>query len=111
MAAPRRVVALVVVLTVIGVIRGQMANRDDSAADESAPTDQGKYKAAGDEGLGAAIAIMLDNSGSMRDTARGDSRPKYEVARDALGAMLASTDSFVAKQAGFSVKVGLYYFS
>jgi len=70
-----------------------------------------KYTPAGDEGLGAAIAIMVDNSGSMRDKAGGDSRPKYQVARQALEEMLASTDSFAAKQPGFPIKVGLYYFS
>jgi Mg-chelatase subunit ChlD len=70
-----------------------------------------KYTPAGDEGLGAAIAIMVDNSGSMRETAKGDSRPKYRVARQALEEMLASTDSFAARQPGFPVKVGLYYFS
>ena len=47
----------------------------------------------------------------MRDKAGGDSRPKYQVARQALEEMLASTDSFAAKQPGFPIKVGLYYFS
>jgi uncharacterized protein YegL len=71
----------------------------------------GKYIPAGDEGLGAAVAIMVDNSGSMRDKAGGDDRPKFRVARQALEEMLASTDSFAAKQPGFPIKVGLYYFS
>jgi hypothetical protein len=57
------------------------------------------------------VAILLDNSGSMKESARGDSRPKYVVAREAVEAMLASTDSFVAKQPGFPIKVGLYRFS
>jgi Mg-chelatase subunit ChlD len=54
---------------------------------------------------------MVDNSGSMRETAGGDNRPKYRVARQALEEMLATTDSFIARQPGFPVKVGLYYFS
>jgi Mg-chelatase subunit ChlD len=54
---------------------------------------------------------MVDNSGSMRDKAGDDRRPKYQVARQALEEMLASTDSFAARQPGFPIKVGLYYFS
>ena len=70
-----------------------------------------KYVPAGDEGLGASIAILIDNSGSMKEEAEGDSRPKYIVAREAIEAMLASTDSFVAKQPDFPINVGLYRFS
>jgi Mg-chelatase subunit ChlD len=77
----------------------------------NAPRDTGKFVAKGDEGLGAAVAIMIDNSGSMREKAGNDTRPKYQVARAALEEMLASTDSFAAKQPGFPIKVGLYYFS
>lgn len=77
----------------------------------STPAAGGKYVPAGDEGLGAAVAIMVDNSGSMRDKAGGDDRPKFRVARQALEEMLASTDSFAARQPGFPIKVGLYYFS
>jgi Mg-chelatase subunit ChlD len=64
-----------------------------------------------DEGLGASIAIVIDNSGSMEEKAEGDSRPKYVVAREAFEAMLASTDSFVARQPDFPINVGLYRFS
>jgi hypothetical protein len=70
-----------------------------------------KYVPEGDEGLGASIAIVIDNSGSMKEEAEGDSRPKYIVAREALEAMLASTDSFVARQPDFPINVGLYRFS
>lgn len=71
----------------------------------------GPYARSPDEGLGAAVAIMVDNSGSMKDRAGGDNRPKFEVARDALEQMLASTDSFLARQPGYPIKVGLYQFS
>ncbi len=63
------------------------------------------------EGLGASVAILIDNSGSMTGTASGDSRPKYLVAREALEAMLATTDSFVARQPDFPVNVGIYQFA
>jgi Mg-chelatase subunit ChlD len=87
------------------------ATDDSSPAPASASRDTGRYKPAGDEGLGAAVAIMIDNSGSMKEKAGNDTRPKYQVARAALEEMLASTDSFAAKQPGFPIKVGLYYFS
>src|SRR5882672_12275617 len=74
---------------------------------ESAPT----YQAEVEEGLGAAVAILVDTSGSMRDEAPGDSRPKYVVAQEALEAMLDATDAFVAKRPDFPIKIGIYSFS
>jgi Mg-chelatase subunit ChlD len=69
------------------------------------------YQAEVQEGLGAAIAILIDTSGSMRQRAAGDDRPKFEVARDALAAMLDATDGFVAKRPDFPIKIGIYSFS
>jgi Mg-chelatase subunit ChlD len=69
------------------------------------------YQADVDEGLGAAVAILVDTSGSMRQDAPGDSRPKYLVARDALEAMLDATDAFVARRPDFPIKIGIYSFS
>ena len=79
-----------------------------AAADQasSAP-----YQAAIEEGLGAAVAILVDTSGSMAQTARGDSRPKYVIAQESLEAMLDATDAFVAKRPDFPIKIGLYSFS
>jgi hypothetical protein len=76
----------------------------DSAAD--AP-----YQAEVEEGLGAAVAILVDTSGSMRERAPGDSRPKYVVAHEAIEAMLDATDKFIAKRPDFPIKIGLYSFS
>lgn len=90
-------------------------SRDDArdsvraAADAGAPAD--KYVPEVEEGLGASVAILVDNSGSMEDRAKGDKRRKYVVAREALESMLASTDSFVARQPDFPINVGLYRFS
>ena len=64
-----------------------------------------------DEGLGAAIAILVDTSGSMKERAPGDSRPKYVVAQEALAAMLDATDAFMARRPDFPIKVGVYTFS
>ena len=47
----------------------------------------------------------------MRDTAPGDSRPKYVVAQEALENMLDATDAFMAKRPDFPVKIGVYSFS
>lgn len=69
------------------------------------------YQAETQEGLGAAVAILIDTSGSMRQRAAGDGRPKFEVARDALAAMLDATDAFVAKRPDFPIKIGIYSFS
>jgi hypothetical protein len=76
----------------------------DSAAD--AP-----YQAEVEEGLGAAVAILVDTSGSMRERAPGDTRPKYVVAHEAIEAMLDATDAFIAKRPNFPIKIGLYSFS
>jgi Mg-chelatase subunit ChlD len=83
--------------------RSRAAARDEA---DSAP-----YQAETQEGLGAAVAILIDTSGSMRDAAPGDSRPKSVVAREALEAMLDATDAVIAKRPEFPVKVGLYTFS
>ena len=92
--------------------------KSQSESDDSAPATSDssgavadKYVASVDEGLGASIAILIDNSGSMKKEAEGDDRPKYMVAREAIEAMLASTDSFVAKQPDFPINVGLYRFA
>jgi Mg-chelatase subunit ChlD len=69
------------------------------------------YQAEVEEGLGAAVAILVDTSGSMTDPVPGDSRPKSVVAREALEAMFNATDALVASRPEFSVKVGIYSFS
>ena len=69
------------------------------------------YQAEIEESLGAAVAILIDTSRSMREPAPGDGRPKYEVAHDALEAMLAATDAFVARRPDFPIKIGVYSFS
>ena len=110
-------VVLILLLSFVVIARTMQRRQTPATADDSTPPPAtatkttGKYVPAGDEGLGAAVAIMVDNSGSMREMAGSDTRPKFQVARQALEEMLASTDSFAAKQPGFPIKVGLYYFS
>jgi Mg-chelatase subunit ChlD len=88
-------------------------NRADRFADTSprAADSAATYQAEVEEGLGAAVAILIDTSGSMRDPAPGDRRPKFIVANEALEAMLDATDTFVAKRPDFPIKIGIYTFS
>jgi Mg-chelatase subunit ChlD len=99
----------VLALLILGVreFRRERAREERARDVESAAP----YQAEVDESLGAAVAILIDTSGSMRDTAPGDSRPKHVVAREALEAMLDATDAFVARRPDFPIKIGLYNFS
>ena len=83
--------------------------RADATPQES--TADAPYQAEVEEGLGAAVAILVDTSGSMKERAPGDSRPKYVVAHEALEAMLDATDAFIAKRPDFPIKIGVYSFS
>jgi Mg-chelatase subunit ChlD len=86
--------------------------RDREAATPQPAIADGRYKPSVQEGLGASVAILLDQSGSMKDPPkRGGGGPKFAVAREAIERVLAQTDSFVATQTGFPVNVGLYAFS
>lgn len=81
-----------------------------SSPDEAEPADA-PYQSEVDEGLGAAVAILIDTSGSMKEDAPGDTRSKYEVAREKIERMLDATDAFVARRPDFPIKIGLYGFS
>lgn len=96
---------LLIVLCACDVSQRREAQR---AAD---PEPTAPYQAEVEEGLGAAVAILIDTSGSMKEAAPGDSRPKHAVAREALEAMLDATDAFVARRPDFPIKIGIYAFS
>ena len=83
----------------------------DRDARRNEPESTAPYQSDVEEGLGAAVAILVDTSGSMRDDAPGDTRPKYQVARQALEAMIDATDAFIARRPDFPIKIGLYSFS
>ena len=84
-------------------------NRAAGVRDDFEPS--APYQAEVEEGLGAAVAILVDTSGSMNGPVPGDSRPKFVIAREALQSMFDATDALVAKRPDFSVKVGIYSFS
>ncbi len=87
-------------------------SRDRPAKPRARTSASDKYTATVPEGLGASVAILLDNSGSMEhQPSTGGGTAKYRIARDVLGRVLAQTDSFVARQTGFPVNVGLYVFN
>ena len=92
----------------------QTSRPTDRSDDARAAQDLEKaatYQAEVEEGLGAAVAILVDTSGSMKERAPGDSRPKYVVAQEALEAMLDATDAFIARRPDFPIKIGVYSFS
>ena len=89
----------------------QTTRRNDARPPDDVSASEAPYQAEVEEGLGAAVAILVDTSGSMKDRAPGDSRSKYAVAKDALEAMLDATDAFVAKRPDFPIKIGVYSFS
>jgi Mg-chelatase subunit ChlD len=98
--------ALLIVSCACEARRESSSRRAARSEEDAAP-----YQASVDEGLGAAVAILIDTSGSMREKAAGDSRPKYVVAQEAIEAMLDATDAFVKKRPDFPIKVGIYSFS
>jgi von Willebrand factor type A domain len=104
---------LVAVLTLAAVSCRSQGRRDRSAErrgiGDAEPA--ASYQAEVEEGLGAVVAILIDTSGSMRDDAAGDTRPKYLVAQEALEATLDATDAFIAKRPDFPIKIGIYSFS
>src|SRR6185436_3189429 len=96
-----RLVMAVTLALVTLTIACRASGRRERSADARARDDAepaASYQAEVEEGLGAAVAILVDTSGSMRDDAPGDSRPKAVVAREALAAMFDATESLVAKR-------------
>ena len=100
------------ILLAAGLACRAPSGRDRASSARSEPADaEAPYQAEVEEGLGAAVAILIDTSGSMREIAPGDSRPKYVVAQEALEAMLDATDAFIARRPDFPIKIGVYSFS
>src|SRR5437773_8240339 len=102
--------AALVTLTLACRTNGRRARSADARSGEDFES-AASYQAEVEEGLGAAVAILIDTSGSMRDDAPGDSRPKYVVAQEAIEATLDATEAFIAKRPDFPIKIGIYSFS
>jgi len=87
------------------------ADRPEQAGTPARASESAPYQAEVEEGLGAAVAILVDTSGSMKEDPPGESRPKHVIAREALETMLNATDAFVAKRPDFPIKIGIYSFA
>jgi len=112
-ASPGGVIAVVFITMLIASVfsRCDGSRRRDREASREQTVSEAPYQAEVDEGLGAAVAILVDTSGSMKEPAPGDSRPKYVVAQEAVAAMLDATDAFIARRPDFPIKIGVYTFS
>jgi Mg-chelatase subunit ChlD len=102
------VVAVLLLTALLGACK---AVKHDDASPAREPEPSSPYQAEVEEGIGAAVAILIDTSGSMKEDAPGDSVPKHAVARAAIEAMLDATDAFIARRPDFPVKIGVYSFS
>ena len=110
--ARHRILPVLIAAGAFWFIVGRGRQRGSEPQDRNdAPADTSHYVATVQQGLGASVAILLDQSGSMKDRpASNDGERKYLIARRALAEVLAQTDSFVTRQPGFPVNVGLYTF-
>ena len=113
---PAAVWSAIWVVCIVSAVAIQLGcgRRHDRRADRRAREDvesAASYQSDVEESLGATVAILVDTSGSMRQEAPGDTRPKYVVALEALEAMLDATEAFIAKRPDFPIKIGIYSFS
>ncbi len=96
------------VLAMRGLAPGRRQHRVPPPPPEESPA---YYVSEVEEGLGAAIAILVDTSGSMSESVPGDGRPKYAIARQALEEVLGGTDAFVKRRPDFPIKLAIYGFA
>ena len=124
MAAPHRgqwATCVTLAALLLSACGGESGDAGGDAAAGDAPSDsvvlaardtsQAPYRARVDEGLGASVAILIDNSGSMWQTAPGDARAKFRVARESVEQMLLATEAIIRERPDFLVNVGIYRFS
>jgi Mg-chelatase subunit ChlD len=104
-------VPLPLAVLTVAVLASSGCRVEDAGTTGRRAAAEAPYQAAVEEGLGAAIAVIVDTSGSMKDQAPGDPRPKHVIAREAIEQMLDATDAFQAKRPDFPIKIGLYSFS
>ena len=93
------------------VVRGVGGDRKPHRAALPPVESPAYYVSEVEEGIGAAVAILVDTSGSMAEAAPGDGRPKYEVARQALEEVVSATDAFAKRRPDVPVKLAIYGFA
>lgn len=108
----RRLVLLAMSCALVGCGRpAQRSTAPRPAVSRPVASTPAVYQSEVDEGIGAAVVILVDTSGSMAHDAPGDQRPKYQVAREAVAKMLDATTGFLSKRPDFAIKVGVMHFS
>ncbi len=106
----RNTCALLAATAVLASCEGTPKETSQAPQTQAAATPE-RYKSETDEGLGVSVAIVLDNSGSMREKAKGDGRPKADVAKVAIERALDATEAAIAKRPDYPVKISLLVFS
>jgi Mg-chelatase subunit ChlD len=114
----RRAVAKpVLVVAILLAIYLQSRDRGERPQGEAVPppirpfAEEAPYQAEIEEGVGAAVAILIDTSGSMENRAPGDTRSKYLVALAAVAEMLDATDAFLERRPDFAIRVAVLSFA
>ena len=83
-----------------------------SGGDAGREDDAAPYQAEVDEGLGAAVAILVDTSGSMRETARRATRGPSMSSRGRRSRRCSTPPTRSSrKRPDFPIKIGIYSFS
>ncbi len=109
---PLRTVRYAAALLVgVGLLASCSKGSRTAVADSAGSVAGDRYSSSVDEGLGVSVVIVLDNSGSMRDKAKGDKRAKSEMATEALERTLDATEEAIAKRPDYPINVGLVIFS
>ena len=105
--------AVISVVVFVSVVRACLDEDTTPSALSDADSEDSPafYQSEVEEGLGAAVAILVDTSASMSEIAPGDTRPKYVVVRQALSEMLKATDAFAKKRPDFPIKVTVFGFA
>jgi Mg-chelatase subunit ChlD len=102
---------VVALVAFVAVGRGVTRQRQSSPAASQPEESPAYYVSEVEEGVGAAVAILVDTSGSMNEAVVGDGRPKHEIARQALEAVISTTDAFVARRPDVPIKLAIYGFA
>lgn len=108
------VVAVVAVAVFVSFVRSIINDATAPATlaeTEVADPNPALYQSEVEEGLGAAVAIVVDTSGSMGASVPGSSLPKQDVAKAALEKLLDVSDAFVKKRPDFPIKVAVFAFA
>jgi len=102
---------VVALVAFVLVVRGIAPDRKPRGAALTPVESPAYYVSEVEEGIGAAVAILVDTSGSMGEAAPGDRRSKREVARRALEEVVTATDAFVKRRPDVPIKLAIYGFA